>query len=93
MKPPRAWWSQTWKQVASWNTKASKQEVTKIVSRIWRELPSAMKESLVLGSRTIKLTELPCPRCRAMNPVTKTNMPIKCRKCGKGLISIRVKRR
>lgn len=92
MKPPRTWWSQTWKQVASWHP-GNKAEVTKIVSKIWQELPPELQESLALGNRSIKTTEVSCPKCQATNPVSKINVVLKCRKCGKSLVAVRVRRR
>ncbi len=96
MKPPKYWWSQTWKSVAAWhpqNRKAEKMwkaEVTQTVTKIWNDLPVVVKQSLQQGVRSVK-AELPCPACKSMNPVSKTNVILKCRKCGKKLFSVRVK--
>jgi len=97
MKPPKSWWSQTWKLVASWHPKTKsdrewKQEITKQVSKIWSELPLQVKESIVIGSVRVK-SELPCPKCGQANPISKTNVTLKCRGCGKSLIAVKVKGR
>jgi phage FluMu protein Com len=98
-KPPKTWWSRTWKIVASWHPKGKlsekewKVQVTRTVYSIWKDLPDAVKESLEYGFTQVKNTELPCPKCNTLNPVSRMNVTLKCRKCGKGLIAVKVKGR
>ena len=34
--------------------------------------------------------ELPCPVCKALNPVNRANLRIKCDQCGTKLLSVKV---
>ena len=40
-----------------------------------------------------KVQYLPCPICQKMNPVSKSNLRMKCSQCGTNLLSVRIKRK
>ena len=52
-----------------------------------------LKELLQKGRISVKNVQLPCPVCRTENPVSKTNLRIKCSNCGSQLLSIRIKKK
>jgi len=39
-----------------------------------------------------KVQYLPCPICQQMNPVSRSNLRMKCSKCGTNLLSVRIKK-
>lgn len=79
-------------------------DIARIVGGIWSKATPQTKEKIlaayasdknpVVSNITIpNSTGLKCPLCGESNPVEKPNIYVKCRKCGRQLISVRVVRK
>ena len=56
-----------------------------------------LRELLQKGRIPIKninnVQNLPCPVCSQMNPISRSNLRIRCSNCGSQLLSIRIKKK
>lgn len=44
------------------------------------------------GSFIGKVQEIPCPICKALNPVSRVNARMRCKECGTQLLSVRIRK-
>jgi len=107
-RPPAEWWEKMWhknardypryknESVSHWQT-----AISKITGGIWwkKYTPETREKLIKLYDSKKKLMTssnpvmIPCPSCGSINSVSRSGIYIKCQKCGKNLVSVKVRRR
>lgn len=73
------------------------EERDKIIAGIFWKYPEKTRKRLIeeydTGIRNPKAELLECPICKHKNPVSKAGVYLKCGKCHRNLVSVKVKRK
>jgi len=104
-RPPARWWSMMWSKTASGYRRKKNEslehwrmDISRITGGIWTKYSPLIKEQLVRRyaheSRALaNPVMLPCPACGILNPVAKSGVYMKCQKCSKNLVSVKVRKK
>ncbi len=104
-RPPAAWFSRMFAKVSTgYPRKAGetlehwRKDIGRITAGIWWKYPAETRAGLIrqYDKKTVPALRnpvmLPCPLCGMVNPVPRAGVYLRCSKCGKPLVSVKVRK-
>jgi hypothetical protein len=96
-RPPSGFFETMRPKIKKQYPRRSKAIQDKIIAGIFYNYPEETRAKIIKQYDTVKVNPkvemLECPCCHAKNPVSKEGVYLKCGKCKKNLVSVKIKRK